>query len=287
MRVYCRIYTWIYLFCTKGDNFLMDIQQLFLNSLFDNTEFVVIADTPKGVKSFECNIAPQGVYFGINPVRPRTTRKNANVSQFRHFLVEFDGLCVSEQLDLMNKSRIPYLTAVFSGSKSVHFIIALESAVSSSEWRLLVQRLHLLFPGADKACKAGCQLSRLPLNPENWLNLGVGDEILGRKTTFEELDALLPKLPEKNTLRSGKTTRKILTKRASRYISGNASRCHGHADALHTAMTMVECGIDTAEILDTLVYCRMRDCEDSQETAESKARKMLTWALDNSNNDSL
>jgi hypothetical protein len=250
-------------------------QQEFLNLLFNESEWVVIANDPKGVKSFKGQNRPEGVYFGINPVYPSTTRRNANVRQFRHFLVEFDSGTVAEQLEIMEKSGIPYKTAVFSGNKSVHFIIALDKPLGASGWRDLLSRIHMALPSADSACKAGCQLSRLPK---------LGGHLIrqGRNTNFKELDSLLPKLPEKKACHPKRyfNSSHGLTRRTIQYVTMKSHKTTGHADSLHAAKNMLEVGMSPDDVLSMLIRCRQRYCPDQPvHEIEHKAAKALSWVL--------
>jgi hypothetical protein len=106
--------------------------------------------------------------------KPR--RCDDNVVKYRNFLIECDGVVgIDNQLAIMEKYRIPYSLAVWSGNKSVHFIISLEEPISERSWGTLINALlpsnsdceyfkktkqWLGIEEADKACKnpsRGCR----------------------------------------------------------------------------------------------------------------------------------
>lgn len=67
----------------------------------------------------------------INPIRG--WRRDENVTAFRNFMVELDDGTVSEQFEYVQKMKMPYSVCVFSGGKSLHFGICLQSALPSYE----------------------------------------------------------------------------------------------------------------------------------------------------------
>lgn len=63
-------------------------------------------------------------FFSINPLRE--SRKDLNVTEFRNFLFEMDNMPLEQQHTIIEASKVPLTSVVFSGSKSYHVIISLE-----------------------------------------------------------------------------------------------------------------------------------------------------------------
>jgi hypothetical protein len=64
-------------------------------------------------------------YICINPIQ--VTKVDRNVTYYRSFLLEFDGVSIAHQLALIGhlKQVIPVRTVVSSGNKSIHAVISL------------------------------------------------------------------------------------------------------------------------------------------------------------------
>jgi hypothetical protein len=56
-------------------------------------------------------------------------RADINVTSLRNFMFEMDDLPLEDQLNLFRNSKIPFTSLVFSGSKSFHAVLALESSI--------------------------------------------------------------------------------------------------------------------------------------------------------------
>ncbi len=65
----------------------------------------------------------------VNPVNG--ARKDENVSRFRNFLVEIDGMPLADQIPYVESMKMPYSAVVFSGNKSLHFAISLDEPLES------------------------------------------------------------------------------------------------------------------------------------------------------------
>ena len=106
-----------------------------------------------------------GIYIGINPYRVGGT-KDADVTSFRHALVEFDhGISPEEQFLLYQQSRLPCAAVIYSGGKSVHAWVKID-AKDRNEYNERVATLYAHFQSAgltvDIANKNPGRLSRLP-----------------------------------------------------------------------------------------------------------------------------
>lgn len=63
------------------------------------------------------------IFVALNPIKG--FREDANCTSFRNFLIEIDTGPLAQQLDFIKKLGMPYSAAVFSGNKSIHFLISL------------------------------------------------------------------------------------------------------------------------------------------------------------------
>lgn len=161
----------------------------------------IIGDAEETCFSRECmntNVAmlpyDTDLFFSINNMH--TSRKDANVIHLRNFLIEIDSLPLEEQVDYVLE-RVPVTSIVYSGGKSYHFIISLETPVPTIEkYREIAERLLLLLPAADPTSKNPSRFSRLPFR----IRPDTGKEqtlmMLGSRIKLEDLEALLPELPQ-------------------------------------------------------------------------------------------
>jgi len=90
-------------------------------------------------------------------------RTDENCSKYRNFLVEMDTGSSQEQMAYIKKLGMPYSAVVFSGNKSLHFLISLDTDLPSekvyrvfSEWILNVVTL------ADENTKNPSRSIRIP-----------------------------------------------------------------------------------------------------------------------------
>ena len=97
----------------------------------------------------------------LNPIKG--FRQDINCTAFRSFLVEMDYGPIAQQLEYVKKMEMPYSAAIFSGNKSIHFLISLDKDLPSekiyrffSEWILGAVTL------ADQATKNPSRSIRIP-----------------------------------------------------------------------------------------------------------------------------
>ena len=148
--------------------------------LFDPGEYTCFADNPKGTRVFSVDFynKQRHGFFSINPLdgtrdrepieayhhplKPR--RADVNVTAYRNLLVEMDKDSLADQWAFVQDIGMPYSSCVFSGGKSYHFILSLETPmVSRAAYDDLVKRLYrALGDRIDSACKNPSRLSRSP-----------------------------------------------------------------------------------------------------------------------------
>ena len=120
------------------------------------------ADT---ISAFENMAAPNGVFLCINPAKGHNLNRAAeNVSVFRNFLIEFDKGTLEEQFVCMANSGLPFSAYLWSGSKSLHFIISLDEPIETKElYKQYFERLVICTGNqADAQNKDVSRLSRFP-----------------------------------------------------------------------------------------------------------------------------
>lgn len=135
----------------------------FLDALFRAGEETCFTAGPYGTLVLPCEYrhAPSVNFFSINPLHTR--RADANVTAWRNFLIELDGMSIDEQHHYIDELEMPWTTCVYSGGKSLHFIIALEESLpNETEYRKLAAHLHSAVEKADHSSKNPSRLSRLP-----------------------------------------------------------------------------------------------------------------------------
>lgn len=122
-----------------------------------------------------------GIYVGLNPVRVGGST-DADVTDFRHALLECDTLPVETQLSVILASKVPCAAIIFSGGKSIHAIVRID-ARDRREFDERVTALLAFFApmGFDGKNKNPSRLTRIPEANRNGrrqelLMLGVGAE---------------------------------------------------------------------------------------------------------------
>jgi len=77
---------------------------------------------------------PQGAWIRINPMLPdRYDGNESSVAAWRHVLVEFDDKPKEEQLDIINRSKLPIAAVIDSGGRSVHAWVKVDAA-NKEQW---------------------------------------------------------------------------------------------------------------------------------------------------------
>lgn len=132
----------------------------YFDLLFEPQDMICVTDTVFGSQVAPIGAA-NGQFFCINALNG--PRSDANVSSFRNILLEFDQGTIEEQKAIIEDSKLPYTLITFSGNKSLHVIISLETPLANkTEYALLVHRLYQKFPTCDKSTKNPSRLSRTP-----------------------------------------------------------------------------------------------------------------------------
>lgn len=105
-----------------------------------------------------------GAWIRINPLNGDGI-KDTNVVEFNNLLIESDNLDLNEQIEILEKIKIPIKAMVYSGGKSIHAIVPVNAA-SATEYRFQFNFIRNILHNAgmeiDKANINPSRLSRLP-----------------------------------------------------------------------------------------------------------------------------
>jgi hypothetical protein len=135
----------------------------FLKLLFNDGEWVVQADKFWHTQSHPINFNAKSELFCLNPIHPNSTRREDDLVGFRNILVEMDHGSRYSQVNHINKCKMPFTTAVWSGGRSMHFIISLTEFVDKKKFKSLCKRIHIALERKnDPQCQNGAAFSRLP-----------------------------------------------------------------------------------------------------------------------------
>jgi hypothetical protein len=108
--------------------------------------------------------AEAGAWCRLNPV-DGTGVKDANVTAYRHALVECDSMPVEDQWKILQKAKVPCAAVVHSGDKSLHAVVRVE-AVDKEQFSARVAKLYEVLSSygleVDTQNKNPSRLSRLP-----------------------------------------------------------------------------------------------------------------------------
>src|SRR5271165_3051638 len=174
----------------------MSSATLLIECLFDQGENTCYSFTPRGIEisnaydAFKC----LGAFFSINPLDHHKTRADSGVIKYRNILVEMDKMPLEQQDQYISEIGMPYSTAVFSGKKSIHYIISLEETLPDEQsYRAIVKRVYKAVGNelVDQSCKNPSRFSRLPGHIR--VDTGKEQKLLGirRRVPNAELESWL------------------------------------------------------------------------------------------------
>jgi hypothetical protein len=104
-----------------------------------------------------------GIYIAINPLRVGGS-KDADVSAYRHVLIEFDKtLSIEEQWNLYLQTKLPCSAVIYSGGQSLHAWVRVDARDRAEyDERVKILQEHFAPYGVDGKNKNPSRLSRLP-----------------------------------------------------------------------------------------------------------------------------
>jgi hypothetical protein len=230
--------------------------QDFLNVLFNPNEATCFSTSPFGTNLApiysHTALHPAYVFFSINPMVER--RLDANVVEYRNILLEFDGLPLAEQANIL--SEIPKSTVVFSGGKSYHAIISLEEPVKTrAAYDHLVRRIYDRVPGVDKANKNPSRFSRMAnaLRDGNILQelIYVGSRISNAALETWLGPDVMPEpevVPARLSVVASDRVRRVLKSQTHYFLSYGAPDGHWNNKLFTSALDMLRSGYTTEEL---------------------------------------
>ena len=157
-----------------------------------------------------------GLYITVNPLKVGGTR-DADVTSYRHALLEFDDIDVREQWHLIRESKVPCTAVMTSGGRSVHAWVKLDAKdLAEFEQRVRMLWAHFEPYGIDQSNRNPSRLSRLPncvrfenrqellalnMGADNWLEwaTAIQAEGIGETVSLREL-ATFDTLNDPNTV---------------------------------------------------------------------------------------
>ncbi len=288
----------------------------FFFTLFDENEHTSFARHQQGTKVYNIDeehekAANWAVLFCINPLHPtqdmkptedyhaadKPRRADVNVVKYRNILIEMDSIPVEDQKEFIEKIRMPFTTATYSGGKSVHYIISLETPIESEKaYRKLVERIHMACGGktvVDVACKNPSRFSRFP----NALRHDKDNKkqdllIVNERVPNADLEAWLLSRGVKDEPEQSKTNRpvggydnmyqpnnQINKNRAMNGFTLNFSMCGApegerNLSLFKAACDLFKCGYEEDEVIDRLEGPSGLGRDEVKRTVKSAQRKV-------------
>lgn len=116
----------------------------------------------------------------LNPIKGY--RQDINCTAFRSFLIEMDYGPLAEQMAYVKTMGMPYSAVVFSGNKSLHFLITLDTDLPSENvYRLFSEWILKIMPLADQNTK----------NPSRSIRIPGAYREPGKQQTLQEFNGLI------------------------------------------------------------------------------------------------
>jgi hypothetical protein len=241
----------------------------FIETLFDERDFTCYSLTPRGIRITEARhimgIDDNAAFFSINPMDSTRTRCDAAVTKYRNILVEMDKMVLDLQDQYISEIGLPYSTAVFSGKKSIHYIISLEEPIQDEQlYRALVRRIYRAVGDdyVDHSCKNPSRFSRFP----GHLRADTGQEqkllTIKNRVSLSALESWLEKRgagPEEvweNLTKEPRSTFKNphrFSGFTKNFLADGAPAGEWNRSLFKAAADMYRCGFDEDEIVDRMV----------------------------------
>jgi len=105
-------------------------------------------------------------------------RKDGNITSCRTFLFELDVGSLKSQIDYVKTLNLPTSASIYSGNKSIHFLVVLEEPLDLATYRKIYQWALNIGTLFDQNCKNPSRSVRIP---------GVIRSDTGKKQTLIEL----------------------------------------------------------------------------------------------------
>ena len=123
-----------------------------------NTKFRDGADPAKCTEKCKTDTL---LLVALNPIKG--WREDLNCTAFRNFLIEMDYGPLAEQMAYAEKIGLPYSAVIFSGNKSLHFLISLDTDLPNENvWRIMAEWTLAIATAADQNTKNPSRQIRIP-----------------------------------------------------------------------------------------------------------------------------
>lgn len=146
-----------------------------------------------------------GIFVSVNPLKVGGSR-DADVTAFRHCLLEFDEISHEEQWNLITQSKVPVTAVISSGGRSIHAWVRVD-AKDRAEYDERVKLLYTHFAEykPDEKNKNPSRFSRLPNcirfdKRQELLALNIGAESFSEWQIQQEIDELGQEITVKDLL---------------------------------------------------------------------------------------
>lgn len=101
------------------------------------------------------------IFSAINPIQG--FREDQNCYKFRNFMLELDGPSLRDQWNYIQQLGIPFSACIFSGNKSLHFLISVDQDIPSEKlWRMFAEWILKIATFADQQVKNPSRSIRIP-----------------------------------------------------------------------------------------------------------------------------
>lgn len=100
-------------------------------------------------------------FFCLNPLKTQGKLEVDNIACYRNILIEMDKGSIEEQWKLIERSEIPWTTCVYSGGKSLHFIISIKEGIDSLSYYTRLAKVICKALDADTSVVNPNRLTRL------------------------------------------------------------------------------------------------------------------------------
>lgn len=118
--------------------------------------------TLKSPKDYEVNVKSSDIcLLAINPING--WRKDEDVTAYRSFLIELDDIPLPDQIKYIEEMKMPYSLAVFSGGKSIHYVITLDEDIPTYNiWKDVNRWITNILTQADQQNQSPSRSMRFP-----------------------------------------------------------------------------------------------------------------------------
>lgn len=116
---------------------------------------------PDDKHDYEYPQTDQLILVALNPIKG--FRQDVNCTAYRNFLIEMDYGPLPEQMAYMKKLGMPYSAAIFSGNKSIHFLVSLDKDLpNENTYRFFAEWILGIVSLADQNTKNPSRSIRMP-----------------------------------------------------------------------------------------------------------------------------